>query len=233
MLELPKIVVKDGKDTILTIDELKIPDGESLFLGSDNAVGKSTFLEAIYLYLQLGRRRREKYIKTGETYIWNIQKTRKFSGRRRYDALLLRHSPAIFPELTVYQNIRRPLKNLNIRMKNKIIDYLRLFDLQSKLDKKGENLSMSEKKIIELIRSVLLLPELLLIDDFDPRFFMKVSSSEPAVDEPGKVASSHDKVFELLELIRKNGTIIMAAGKIEYPFFMHRYTIKGGRVVVV
>ncbi len=213
MHTIPKIVINSGKEKVLTIQRFTLEEGDSLLLQNENPEGKTLFLRGLYRFLQNSRRRREKLIEKGDVFLWDIRRDKIYSKGNR-EAILLEYQPAIIPEMTLNQNILLPMKGMNIRLKHKLIDYLRTFGLTMKQFSPGRNLSFSEMKIVELIRAVLLLPELILIDDFDLSYHKNL----------------HDRIFEMFSLVRKNGTIIIATCKSANPFFTRNFSIKGKEV---
>jgi|GEM_PF-1629147 ABC-type lipoprotein export system ATPase subunit len=216
MHKIPKIVITSGKEKLLTIQRFSIEEGDSLLLQSEKPMGKTQFLHGLYRYYQISRKKRGKIIEKGDIYLWNIKKEKLFR-KGNSEVILLEDYPAIISEMTVNQNILLPMKRMNIRLKHKLIDYLRTFELNMKQFNKGGSLTFSEKKIVELIRAVMQLPEIVLIDDFDLSFHENL----------------HDRIFEMLSLLRKNGTIIIATGKVDNPFFSRIFTIKGKEVIEI
>ncbi|MBW6515808.1 MAG: ATP-binding cassette domain-containing protein [Candidatus Cloacimonetes bacterium] len=217
MLVIPKLKVTDGKNIILFSDALTIPEGKSIYLCDSNLKGKTLFLQAIYHYLKKSRKSREKLLKKENEFIWDISNKKKLYRKGSKDVLLIEYTPAILPNLTINQNIMLPLKTINVRMKNKIREYLQQFDLGSKQYNSAKNLSFSEMKIIELIRAVMLLPSVVLIDDFDLSFYQTLL----------------EKVLHIMFLMQQNGTVFIATGKSENLAFSKNYKIENKKVIEV
>lgn len=215
-MEIPKLKITEGKNLLLSSDTFTIENGESLFIRSTDPEGKTLFLRTLYLYLKMDKKKRELFRKRNDLFHWDIRNRRKLAGRGGKDVLLVELNPAILPLLTVNQNIMLPLINLNTRLKNKIFDYLSQFGLGTKQYLPSSHLSFTELKIVELIRAVILLPEVILIDDFDLSF--------PQV--------KLDKILEILTLIQKNGTIIIASGKTDNRSFQRTFSIANKQVVI-
>lgn len=215
MLKVPKIIVTDGDNTILTVPRLSIKEGESLYVRTDSPEGKTLFLQAVFSYLKKSPKQRKKMLERGDVFTWDISNKKKLYNKGVRDVLLIENVPAIMPQLTLQQNIILPLKKINIRLKSKIVDCLQLFNLSPKQFFPASTLSFSEKKIVELIRCIMLLPEIVLIDDIDLSYHV----------------SLQEKVFENLSLLQKNGTIIIATGKTKCHYFSNYHTIKNKRVI--
>ena len=215
MLVIPEIKIQDGKNLILSIGKLSLTDGDSVYLHSDSPRGKTIFLHTLYWYLQKDKRTRDKFIKKGETIFFALCQKKSKPRRSNRNVLLIEHDPVIIPNLTLNRNITLPFQSLNIRLKNKILEYLQLFNLNNKQFLPASCLSFTEMKIVELIRAVMLLPEVIMIDDFDTSFHQ----------------TYHDQVHEILDLMQKNGTILIATGKSMNNSFSVQCTINDKVVI--
>lgn len=200
MPEIPTIEVRKKKETLLLSEKMFIHNGTSLYLHSDAPAGKSLFLKSLHYYLKWSKKRRNRFNLKNRPLILDVRQFGKLYCSGSKNALLLDSEPALLPNLSVNQNILLPIRNRNVRIKHKVIEHLQNFDLGSKQHLNVETLSRCEMKFIELIRATLLLPDCLLLDDFD------LSLPE----------TKQNAVFNLLSLMQKNGTIIFAAGKTDY-----------------
>ncbi len=217
MLLIPKLKITSGKDIILSTDHFTVKSGDSVYLKCQVPAGKTLLLQAVYFFLGWKESRRYKFIEKGEVFTWDVRQKRKLYRKRKKDVILIEDPPALIPDKTVNKNIHLPLRRINPRMKHKIIDYLQLFNLGDKQFRPAGSLSLSEKKTVELIRSLIILPEVLLIDDFDLRFPQNLQ----------------DKIFDVLKLMLNNGTVIIAAGKASNSFFPHCCTIEDKQVIEI
>jgi ABC-type lipoprotein export system ATPase subunit len=217
MLEVPILAITNGKKTIVSVEDFTIKSGDFVYLRSDLPCGKTLFLKALYYFLGQSEKKRNKYIDKRMVFTWDVRQHKKLYLKAGKDVLLMEFTPALFPLKTVQKNILLPLRNVNIRTKDKIIDYLQLLNIEDKQYVTAQCLSVSEKKLIELIRAVILLPKVLLIDDFDLSFHLP----------------QQPKVFELLKLMQENGTVIIASGKKKNDAIHYCCTIEDNQVVEV
>lgn len=74
-------------------------------------------------------------------------------------------SYALFPHLTVTQNVEFGLRRQRRPVHQKVADVLRLLGLSDKVDRYPHQLSGGEKQRVALARSVVLEPEVLLLDE--------------------------------------------------------------------
>ena len=148
--------VKSKHDTLLSIEELMVHEGESALIYAPAPEGKSLLLKTLYNY-------------PGEQTKREVNCPRKItqSHKNKQMILLLEFQPTIFNNLSVLKNITLPLKHVSLRAKNKIMEYLGVFGLEFRSNVPAGDLSLSEQKAIELIRAVFLLPDIILIDDYD------------------------------------------------------------------
>jgi ABC-type multidrug transport system ATPase subunit len=150
------LTIKNRKEVMFTVENMTVKEGESALVVSANPDGKTTLLKTIY---NLSDNKSLKEL--------SCHKLGSMKHKTEHNILYLGFYPQMFDNLSVYQNIIIPLNNLSLRLREKVMDYLHIFNLEFKSQEVVVNLSLSEKKIVELIRAALLLPKVLLIDDID------------------------------------------------------------------
>jgi branched-chain amino acid transport system ATP-binding protein len=76
----------------------------------------------------------------------------------------------VFPDLTVLENVKVGLlgnkKNLNAKFEDKAVELLDFIGLNGKTDWVAKNLTLAERKKLDLARALATSPQLLLLDEF-------------------------------------------------------------------
>lgn len=106
-------------------------------------------------------------ISAGEVKIFNkdIIKDAKFIKKR---IGVVEDTPNLFPDLTVYENLLFKAKAFGVNprtIKEKIVNYLEMFNLSNKAKSKFLSLSRGQKRIVSIISSLIHSPEVLFLDE--------------------------------------------------------------------
>ncbi len=156
MLNIKNLSVQAGNFMLSNIN-LQVEDGTCCILLGKSGAGKTVLLEALS-----GR----YPIKSGKIYRNNIDITHA-PPENRHIALVYQDY-ALFPHLTVAQNIAFPLKIAHKRKKDyraKTEKLLESFDLMSIALNYPGTLSGGEKQRVALARALITNPEILLLDE--------------------------------------------------------------------
>ena len=159
MLRIENLKKFFGKNVILNKVNLKVNPSEIKVIMGLNGSGKSTFLKIVAGLIQPDE---------GLIFI-NDKNITKLDPEDRNIGYVPQH-PALFPHLTVKENIYYSLKNK--RGSKKLADQLvEMLDLESYLEKKIDILSGGYKSRVSLARALVSQPEVVLLDeplsDFD------------------------------------------------------------------
>lgn len=205
-----------GKMEILHDFNLSLEKGRSLCLIGPNGAGKSTVLHSIYGLSSIFK----GSISLEEKNVTQLSPSEKLKhGGITY---VLQDS-SIFPDLTVKENlmmgayIHENQKEAEIECERIFDKYERLFDRK---DHKAKVLSGGERRLLEISRSLMMNPEVMLIDEpsigLEPRFI--------------------DMVFDILsDLQEKEGKTILLVeqnAKKGLEFSDFGYVLVSGKIVM-
>ncbi|MBD1549396.1 ABC transporter ATP-binding protein [Roseibium aggregatum] len=188
MLELKDIHGGYGKITILNGVSFKIPQASITTVIGPNGAGKSTVFKAIFglLNIHSGQILLEGKDVTGET-------PRQMIG---HGVTYVPQGRNVIPQLSVYHNLE--MGGITSDDRNKVRERMQLVMDQFPMlrqfrDRKAIELSGGQQKQLEVARSLLLDPKLILID-------------EPSI---GLSPNLVQEVFETLKRLRNNGVTIL------------------------
>ncbi len=156
-LELISIYKNYGKITALEDINLKIRRGELLTVLGPSGSGKSTLLKIIGGFEDPTR---------GEVYI-NGELMNNVPPYRRPTSMVFQDL-ALFPHLNVFDNIAYGLKIRKYpinEIKKKVKDVAELLHIEELLDRRITQLSGGQQQRVALARSLILEPEILLLDE--------------------------------------------------------------------
>ncbi|MBQ9030366.1 MAG: ABC transporter ATP-binding protein [Parasporobacterium sp.] len=153
---------KDKRDIIAVNDfNFEIPDGKLIGLLGPSGCGKSTALNLIS-GLEVPTHGR---IWFGDTDVTDLQPENRGVG-------LVFQNYALYPHLTVLQNILFPLQNLKGKdklskevMKEKALEAARLVQIDQLLDRKPGELSGGQQQRVAIARALVKTPSVLLLDE--------------------------------------------------------------------
>ena len=177
-----KHFVQESAEQFLRINDFTVSEGESVFLSGKASSGKTLLLNIL---------RCKPLIHDEQVRYQKIKKNSRYSS-----VLRIGFQPLIFSGKTVLENILEPLKSPGVCTKNKIIEHLNTFHLYPKRDLIAKTLARNELLALQLIRAVILLPPVLLVDDYD--LLVKVLD--------------YEKVRLLLAAVLKNGSAVIGTG---------------------
>ena len=163
MIEFKNLVKRFGARTVLNGLNLKIPEGEILFILGTSGTGKSVLLKNI-----LGLMTPDE----GEIWI-DGEEVSKFTEDQylpiRKKCGMVFQSPALFDSLTVFENVafglRRHFQLSDEDLKKKVYRALELVHLQDIDEKKPAQISFGMQKRVSLARTIALSPKILLFDE--------------------------------------------------------------------
>ena len=155
MLELMNVKKSYDNVTILNDINLEIEDGEIVSILGPSGCGKTTLLNLI---LGITDADSGKIIFNGKDLTHVPMEKRGFN--------IVFQDYALFPNLNVYQNITYGLRNKpNISTKNEVEDMIHLLGLEEHLHKRIDQLSGGQKQRVALARTMVMKPEILLLDE--------------------------------------------------------------------
>ncbi|MNK98736.1 putative ABC transporter ATP-binding protein [compost metagenome] len=163
MIEFKNLVKRFGTRTVLNGLNLKVHEGEILFILGTSGTGKSVLLKNIVGLLTPDE---------GEIWI-DSQEVSKFTEEqyfriRKKCGMVFQH-PALFDSLTVFENVafglRRHYQLDEDVIRSKVQKALKLVNLHGVEDKKPAQISYGMQKRVSLARTVALEPQILLFDE--------------------------------------------------------------------
>ena len=155
MLELKNIRKSfDGKPVLNDIS-LEVQDGEIISILGPSGGGKTTLLNVIQGIIDID----------GGKLIYNGKDLTRVPMEQRGFNIVFQDY-ALFPNLNAYQNIVYGLKNKpGISTEEEVGDLIDLLGLKEHLDKRIEQLSGGQKQRVALARTMVMKPEILLLDE--------------------------------------------------------------------
>ena len=161
-MDKKEIVIKDLNKSfdgvqILNNINLKIKPGEFFSILGPSGCGKTTLLRILAGFIEPD---------SGVVYLGDKDITNLPPNLRSINTIFQKY--ALFPHLTVYENIAFPL-----RIKKKNSDYidsevkkmLKMIDLEEHADKKPNQLSGGQQQRVSIARALVNKPEVLLLDE--------------------------------------------------------------------
>lgn len=154
---------KNKKNEVIAVNDFhfEIPDGKLIGLLGPSGCGKSTALNLICGLLKPS----EGKIFFGKEDVTNLPPENRGVG-------MVFQSYALYPHLTVAENIRFPLENLKgaerpskEEMKNRVYSAAKLVQIETLLDRKPNELSGGQQQRVAIARALVKLPKVLLLDE--------------------------------------------------------------------
>ena len=154
---------KKGQNDVIAVNDFcfEIPDGELIGLLGPSGCGKSTALNLISGLLEPTEGR----IFFGEDDVTRLPPEHRGVG-------LVFQNYALYPHLTVRQNIRFPLENLKgaaklskEQMEERVLEAAKLVQIDMLLDRKPAALSGGQQQRVAIARALVKLPRVLLLDE--------------------------------------------------------------------
>ncbi|WII72738.1 ABC transporter ATP-binding protein [Bdellovibrio sp. 22V] len=163
MIEFKNLVKRFGTRTVLNGLNLKIREGEIIFILGTSGTGKSVLLKNIVGLMTPDE---------GEIWIDN-EEVSKFSEEqylpvRKKCGMVFQH-PALFDSLTIFENVafglRRHYRLDEKTIEDKVMKALKLVHLHGIVNKKPGQISYGMQKRVSLARTIALEPRVLLFDE--------------------------------------------------------------------
>lgn len=154
---LKNVVKKYDTKTIINDVSLEIADKEFLVLVGSSGCGKSTILRMIAGL---------EDITSGEIYIGDKCVNNVHPKDR--DIAFVFQSYALYPHMTVYENIAFPLKMRNYKkdeIDKKVKEAAEILNLTEYLDRKPKQLSGGQRQRVALGRAIVRNPKVFLMDE--------------------------------------------------------------------
>ncbi len=217
MIEFKNVSMKYKTNGAVALDKVnvKIEDGEFVFIVGASGAGKSSFLNVI-----MGQEK----VDAGEVIVgpYNLQKIkrRELPYLRRMLGIVFQDFRLI-PKMTVYDNIAFALRVIGMgeRKITKRVRYvLKLVDLSSKAKNFPNQLSQGERQRVAIARALVNNPEVIIADE-------PTGNLDPVLS--GEIMSLFDKINAL------GATVVVVTHDLELVHqFDHRIvTIENGRIV--
>lgn len=147
----------DGKVNILENYNLDIENGKLVSILGPSGCGKTTTLRAVAGFLDACG---------GEILIDDEDYSKIPINKRNFGIVF--QSYALFPNMTVYQNVAYGLKLRKVpneEIEKKVLNILETVEMISLKDRKPENLSGGQRQRVALARALVISPKLLLLDE--------------------------------------------------------------------
>ncbi|WP_086350570.1 ABC transporter ATP-binding protein [Candidatus Enterococcus clewellii] len=155
MLQLKNISKSFQKSEVLKNIDLEIEKGEIVSILGQSGSGKTTLLNII-----LGL----EEISGGQLLYQGSDITKKPMEKRPFNVVFQDY--ALFPNLTAYENLTYGLRNKKqVSSKEEVDELIQLLGLEKHLDKSISQLSGGQKQRVALGRTLVMKPEILLLDE--------------------------------------------------------------------
>ena len=153
---------KNSPDVIAVNDfSLEFPDGKLIALLGPSGCGKSTTLNLVSGLLK---------ITEGKIFFGNDDVT-DLAAEKRGVGLVFQNY-ALYPHLTVRQNLLFPLQNLKGKkkmskkeMNDKVLEIAKLVQVDALMDRKPSELSGGQQQRVAIARALVKMPKVLLLDE--------------------------------------------------------------------
>ena len=152
----------NGKDYILKNLDLKIEDGEFVFIVGHSGAGKTTLTKLLL---------REEKVSSGTLHIGNF----KLERLRNFRVPMFRRALGVvfqdfklLEKKTVYENVAFALQVVGVskkEIKERVPFFLSLVELEDKADSLPEQLSGGEKQRVCLARALINKPDIIIADE--------------------------------------------------------------------
>jgi spermidine/putrescine transport system ATP-binding protein len=156
-VRLENLTKKYGENTVLDGISLEIPEGTLVSLLGPSGCGKTTTLRLIAGFEQADG---------GDIYIDN-QRVNDIKVHQRNIGMVFQ-SYALFPHMTVWDNVAYGLKQRKISKKeidSRVKDVLKLVQLEGYEARKPKQLSGGQQQRVALARALVIQPKILLLDE--------------------------------------------------------------------
>lgn len=154
---------RNSKEDVIAVNDFsfEIPDGELIGLLGPSGCGKSTTLNLLCGLLKPT----SGHIFFGEDDVTNLPAENRGVG-------LVFQNYALYPHLTVEQNIMFPLQNLKGAqklskqvMREKALEAAKLVQIEGLMDRKPNQLSGGQQQRVAIARALVKMPRILLLDE--------------------------------------------------------------------
>ncbi len=157
ILVLEKVVKKFGKIVALNVDRLGIEEGTYNVILGPSGAGKSTMLRIVAGL---------DYPDSGKIILEGKDITNKPPWER--DIGFVFQNYALYPHLTVYDNIAMPLRVKGLKeeeIKQRVTEVLKIMGIEEHINKYPRQLSGGQQQRVALARAIIKRPKLLLLDE--------------------------------------------------------------------
>ena len=216
MIEFTDVRKEYPNGTVALHDiNLKIEDGEFVFIVGDNGAGKSTLLKLLL---------REEQVTDGTIFVNNYDlvriQNRKIPYYRRQIGVVYQDFK-LFDKSTVYENVAfamRAIGKSNREIKRRVPDFLTAMGLEDKRDSFPGQLSGGEQQRVSLARALINNPKILIADEptanIDPRFSLDIMNLLTRINRGGRtvIVITHERAlvdyFKKRVVRLEKGTIV-------------------------
>lgn len=156
-VKIENVVKKYGDFVAIDKMSFTIKDGELFTLLGPSGCGKTTLLRMIAGF---------NTIEEGYIY-FNENPINKLAAHKRNIGMVFQNY-AIFPHLSVYENVEYGLKIRNVPKKEryeKIMEVLKIVQIENLKDRMPEKLSGGQQQRVALARAIVIEPKILLMDE--------------------------------------------------------------------
>lgn len=202
IIDLEKATIIRGskpkdKPCILKVDSFKVAAGETVYIKGEPGTGKTVLLRTVQC------QQKDK----NTNIIYPPKRRQKYSEHTVFIGL----QPTIFKQASVMKNILMAMPKSNTRVRHRALELLNEYNLDFRRNELTQGLSRSQLLKLEIVRSVLLIPTVVLIDDFD----LLVQLAEA------------DIFRSLIKKVVANGGCVIASGRKETDEFTALYQLQG------
>ena len=211
ILTLEKVVKKFGNIVALDVDKLEIEKGTYNVILGPSGAGKSTMLRVIAGL---------EYPDSGKIILEGEDITNKPPWER--DIGLVFQNYALYPHLTVYDNIALPLRVKGLskdQIDSKVREIIKIMGLEEHINKYPRQLSGGQQQRVALARAVIKEPKLLLLDEplsnLDAKVRVELRSYLKSFQRQLGITALHVTHDQSEAMAIADNLVVLNSGKIE------------------
>ena len=155
-LQLSDVTKKFGRQTVLSNINMTIQQGDIYGLIGENGAGKSTLMRLITGLSPL---------RSGQIMLLGASRNQAGYNQALQRIGTIIESPALYPHLTVYQNLMVSAKQKGVANRQDVLATIQFVGLTEKTKTKANRLSLGQRQRLGLAIALLAQPDFLILDE--------------------------------------------------------------------